>query len=67
PDAGAPADPLAGMEQMAERFPNLVGMLAEAVHDNPDGTLGFCDDQFEFEFALDLVLEGLERRRAAAS
>jgi AcrR family transcriptional regulator len=69
PDGAVPADadPLAGMEQMADRFPNLVGMLAEAVHDNPDGTLGFCDDQFEFEFALDLVLEGLERRRAAAS
>jgi AcrR family transcriptional regulator len=53
------------MEQMAGRFPNLVGMLADAVHDDPDGTLGFCDDQFEFEFALDLILEGLERRRAA--
>jgi hypothetical protein len=22
-----------------------------------------CDDQFEFEFALDLMLEGLERLR----
>ena len=28
-----------------------------AVHDDPDGTLGFCDDQFEFEFALDLILD----------
>ncbi|MFC5745746.1 TetR/AcrR family transcriptional regulator C-terminal domain-containing protein [Actinomadura rugatobispora] len=55
------------MEQMAEQFPNLVGMLADAVHDDPDGTLGFCDDQFEFEFALDLILEGLERRRTAGS
>ncbi|WP_149263210.1 TetR/AcrR family transcriptional regulator [Actinomadura sp. K4S16] len=63
----APADDAAAMEQMADRFPNLAGMLADAVHDDPDGTLGFCDDQFEFEFALDLILEGLERRRAAAS
>ncbi|MGH3240804.1 MAG: TetR/AcrR family transcriptional regulator [Spirillospora sp.] len=55
------------MERMAERFPNIVGMIAAAVHDDPDGTLGFCDDQFEFEFALDLILEGLERRRAAAA
>ncbi|WP_207945423.1 TetR/AcrR family transcriptional regulator [Actinomadura sp. 7K534] len=55
------------MEQMADRFPNIVGMLADAVHDDPDGTLGFCDDQFEFEFALDLILDGLERRRAADS
>ena len=22
-----------------------------------------CDDQFEFEFALDLLLDGLERQR----
>ena len=63
----ANAETAAMMEQMAERFPNIVGMLADAIHDDPDGTLGFCDDQFEFEFALDLVLEGLERRRVAGS
>jgi AcrR family transcriptional regulator len=63
----ANAEAAAMMEQMADRFPNIVGMLADAIHDDPDGTLGFCDDQFEFEFALDLILEGLERRRAAGS
>lgn len=63
----ANAEAAAMMEQMADRFPNIVGLLADAVHDDPDGTLGFCDDQFEFEFALDLILEGLERRRAAGS
>jgi AcrR family transcriptional regulator len=63
----ANADSAAMMEQMAEQFPNIVGMLADGVHDDPDGILGFCDDQFEFEFALDLILEGLERRRAAGS
>ena len=31
-----------------------------------EGGLGGCDDDFEFEFGLDLILEGLERRRAAA-
>ncbi|MFI0450225.1 TetR/AcrR family transcriptional regulator C-terminal domain-containing protein [Actinomadura sp. 6N118] len=69
PDGAQTADAAAAamMEQMADRFPNIVGMLAAAVHDDPDGTLGFCDDQFEFEFALDLILEGLERRRAADS
>ncbi|MFI0353836.1 TetR/AcrR family transcriptional regulator [Actinomadura sp. 9N407] len=68
PDGAQSADEAgAVMEQMADRFPNIVGMLADAVHDDPDGTLGFCDDQFEFEFALDLILEGLERRRAAGS
>jgi AcrR family transcriptional regulator len=69
PDSGTTANAEAAvmMEQMADRFPNLVGMLADAIHDDPDGTLGFCDDQFEFEFALDLILEGLEQRRAAGT
>ncbi|TDC54269.1 TetR/AcrR family transcriptional regulator [Actinomadura sp. KC345] len=65
PGGAQSADAEAAMEQMGDRFPNIVGMLAEAAHDDPDGTLGFCDDQFEFEFALDLILEGLERHRAA--
>ncbi|MGH3390307.1 MAG: TetR/AcrR family transcriptional regulator [Actinomadura sp.] len=70
PDPGgsgaSDADPVAMMEQMADQFPHIVGMLAEAIHDDPDGTLGFCDAQFEFEFALDLILEGLERRRVGS-
>lgn len=69
PDNAQSADATAAemMEQMAGRFPNLVGMLADGVHQDPGGTLGFCDDQMEFEFALDLILEGLERRRVAGS
>lgn len=67
PGDAQPAGDPAVMEQMAGRFPHLAAMLADAVHDDPDGTLGFCDDQFEFEFALDLILEGLERRRAAGA
>jgi AcrR family transcriptional regulator len=63
PDSGGD-EAAAMLEQMADRFPNLVGMLAEVVHDDV-GTLGWCDDQFEFEFALDLLLDGLEARRAA--
>jgi AcrR family transcriptional regulator len=50
---------------MAERLPNLTGMLAEIVHDDPGSTLGWCDDQTEFEFGLDLLLDGLERVRSA--
>ncbi|MFB4308275.1 TetR/AcrR family transcriptional regulator C-terminal domain-containing protein [Actinomadura sp. GTD37] len=69
PDGAQTANDAAAamMEQMAERYPSIVGMLADALHDDPGGTLSFCDDQFEFEFALDLILEGLERRRAAGS
>ena len=52
-------------EQMASQLPNLVGMMSEISHDDPDSTLGWCDDQTEFEFGLDLILDGLDRRREA--
>ena len=52
---------------MAALAPNLAAMLAEVAHDDPDSTLGWCDDQTEFEFGLDILLEGIERRRQAAS
>jgi AcrR family transcriptional regulator len=59
------ADP-ADLEQLAalaDQLPNLVGMMAEIVHDDPDSTLGWCDDQAEFEFGLDLILDGLDSMR----
>jgi AcrR family transcriptional regulator len=60
--APAPVD----LEQLATFAPHLAGMFAEVVHDDPDSTLGWCDDQTEFEFGLELLLDGLERRRAAS-
>jgi AcrR family transcriptional regulator len=48
---------------MADQLPYLAGMMMEIVHDDPDTTLGWCDDQAEFEFALDVILDGLESRR----
>ncbi|WP_353808907.1 TetR/AcrR family transcriptional regulator [Agromyces sp. SYSU T00194] len=45
---------------MAARTPHLVAMLAEVAHDDPDSTIGWCDDATEFGFALDLLLDGLE-------
>ncbi len=63
PDDSAPPDEGATtLSDMADRVPNLVGMLAEVAHDDPDSTLGWCDDQTEFEFGLDLLLDGLERK-----
>lgn len=50
--------------RMREFVPNLAAMLEDVVHDDPDSTLGWCDDQTEFEFGLDIMLQGLERRRA---
>ena len=44
-------------------LPNLTGMITHAMHEATDPSLGWCDTQSEFEFALDLVLDGLEARR----
>lgn len=49
--------------ELAAELPNLVGMLGEIAHDDPDSTLGWCDDQAEFEFGLDVILDGLDRLR----
>jgi len=50
---------VAGM--MAERFPRITELAQSVSH---DGVLGACDDDVEFEFGLELILDGLERRRA---
>jgi AcrR family transcriptional regulator len=63
-DEDVPAETVQMMAaQMAGEYPNLAEMLKTVTHD-ADTTLGWCDDQFEFEFGLDLILDGLERLRA---
>jgi len=39
------------------------GDVKEIAHDDPASTLGWCDDQTEFEFGLDLILNGLDSLR----
>jgi AcrR family transcriptional regulator len=51
------------MEQMAAEVPLLIEMLSEIAHEGPETTIGWCDDQTEFEFGLDLLLDGIDRRR----
>jgi AcrR family transcriptional regulator len=63
--SGGDADP-AELESIGRQIPYLVGMLAEVAHDDPDSTLGWCDDQTEFEFGLDIILDGLDRLRDGA-
>ena len=64
-DGDATAAPAARTSRSCATFvPHLAAMLEDVVHDDPDSTLGWCDDQTEFEFGLDILLEGLERRRA---
>jgi AcrR family transcriptional regulator len=52
------------LEAMSQAYPNIGAMIAIVTHDDSSrvGDRG-CDDQFEFEFALDLMLDGLERIR----
>lgn len=59
--AGAPVGE--DLVRTKEFVPHLAEMLEHVVHDDAESTLGWCDDQTEFEFGLDILLEGLERRR----
>lgn len=61
PAAGDTAPDVDALHLMADRLPHLAAMLLDVAHDDPDSTLGWCDDQAEFEFGLDLILDGLER------
>lgn len=67
PDDGDDAETSEMLEHMADELPYLVGMMLEVAHDDPNSTLGWCDDQTEFEFGLDLILDGLERLRQTTS
>jgi AcrR family transcriptional regulator len=49
---------------MADRYPNITELVAAITHDQESVVGPGCDDQFEFEFALDLLLDGLEGLRA---
>jgi AcrR family transcriptional regulator len=49
--------------QMANKLPYGIEMAMAVSH---EGGLGGCDDDVEFEIALDLILDGLERLRDAA-
>ncbi|WP_035748305.1 TetR/AcrR family transcriptional regulator C-terminal domain-containing protein [Glycomyces sp. NRRL B-16210] len=59
PDSVEP--PEEAVAAMAEQVPHLVAMIADASHGG--ALLGWCDYQAEFEFGLDLILDGLERLR----
>ena len=65
-----PADEAAEMwTHMADAYPNIAKLVPVALTTHDEGGAvvgGGCDDQFEFEFALDLILDGLERLRASA-
>ena len=65
-DKGA-ADPEAAAaiaRELAGVYPSVVAIALAASH---EGGLGGCDDDVEFAFGLDLILDGLERQRARRS
>ena len=57
------------IRQMSQEFPNITAILKQVAHDEASVVGSGCDDQFEFEFAIDVILDGLEalRQREAAS
>jgi AcrR family transcriptional regulator len=63
-DSG-PADPppevAAAMVRALAGYPRISELAKAASH---EGVLGRCDDDVEFAFGLDLILDGLERFRA---
>ncbi|MET7876097.1 TetR/AcrR family transcriptional regulator C-terminal domain-containing protein [Micromonospora profundi] len=59
--ATEPAPSAALPPEVAARFPHLAEIATAASHDDGSVVGQGCDDQFEFEFALDLLLDGIER------
>jgi hypothetical protein len=51
------------LREMAGRYPNVAELVTAITHDQASVVGSGCDDQFEFEFTLDLMLDGLERLR----
>ncbi len=63
----AEAMPADVVQQMARRYPYVAEIAGAASHDGETVVGPGCDDQFEFEFSLDLLLDGVERLRLQES
>ena len=66
-DPSAPAPSPEQQEAMAAefavRFPHILEIATAATSGDLSRVGGGCDEQFEFEFALDVLLDGFERLR----
>ena len=47
--------------EFAEKYPNILAIATAATEGDLSRVGAGCDEQFEFEFALDLLLDGAER------
>jgi AcrR family transcriptional regulator len=54
------------VREMAGKFPYATELAIAVSHDETSVVGSGCDDQFEFEFALDLLLDGFERAQQQA-
>ena len=49
------------VRQLKDSYPHIAELVVTVYHDEASVVGQGCDDQFEFEFALDLLLDGLDR------
>ena len=49
------------MQRLGQAFPSIYRIYLAISHDDASVVGSGCDDQFEFEFSLDLILDGIER------
>jgi AcrR family transcriptional regulator len=61
PPSVDPESQAAMLREVAERYPYATELAIAVAHDDESVVGSGCDDQFEFEFALDLLLDGFER------
>ncbi|MCP2254874.1 transcriptional regulator, TetR family [Prauserella aidingensis] len=67
-DATPPADPAeleAMVEHMSATYPSITAITLATIDGDLSRLGEGCDEQFEFEFALDLLLDGFERLHEA--
>jgi AcrR family transcriptional regulator len=53
----------AALHRMSGAYPHIVEVASGRGHDGRSAVDPGCDDQFEFEFGLDLLLDGFDRLR----
>jgi AcrR family transcriptional regulator len=61
PPAVDPQMQAAMLRELAGKYPYVAEMAVAAAHEEDSVVGSGCDDQFEFEFALDILLDGFER------
>ena len=61
PPSVDPEDQAVMLRQMEGKYPHATELAIAVSHDDKSVVGSGCDDQFEFEFALDLLLDGFER------